>query len=105
MTQFRRVFLRISLVASQKHKCATFDSITPQTPPRPPIDEAAQKSYELSEAAYAANELEETWVHRLLAVLTACFAFVQPLLAETLYEGLVDNVLDKVCFCFPLVCH
>ena len=60
------------------------------------MDEAASVSYELTEAAYAANELEETWVQRMLAVLMACVAFVQPLLAPTLFEALVDNVLDKV---------
>ena len=66
------------------------------------MDEAASVSYELTEAAYAANELEETWVQRLLAVLMACFAFVQPLLAGSLFEALVDNVLDKVRFlCGP----
>ena len=66
------------------------------------MDEAASVSYELTEAAYAANELEETWVQRMLAVLMACFAFVQPLLAGSLFEALVDNVLDKVRFvCGP----
>lgn len=60
------------------------------------MDEAASVSYELTEAAYSANELGETWVQRMLAVLMACFGFVQPLLAPTLYDSLIDNVLDKV---------
>lgn len=62
------------------------------------MDEAASVSYQLTEAAYSANELGETWVQRMLAVLVACFGFVQPLLAPTLYDTLIDNVLDKVRF-------
>lgn len=62
------------------------------------MDEAASVSYELTEAAFSANELGETWVQRMLAVLMACFGFVQPLLAPTLYDTLIDNVLDKVRF-------
>lgn len=66
------------------------------------MDEAASVSYQLTEAAYSANELGETWVQRMLAVLVACFGFVQPLLAPTLYDTLIDNVLDKVrFFCAP----
>ena len=66
------------------------------------MDEAASVSYQLTEAAYSANELGETWVQRMLAVLMACFGFVQPLLAPTLHDTLIDNVLDKVRFlCAP----
>ena len=53
-------------------------------------------SYELSDAEYAANEVEDTWVQGLLAGLGAYLSTLQPLLTPANYEQLVSLLLEKV---------
>ena len=55
-----------------------------------------QVGYELSDAEYAANEVEDTWVQALLAGLAAYLNTLQPLLTPANYEQLVSLLLEKV---------
>ena len=52
--------------------------------------------YELSDAEYAANEVEDTWVQSLLGRLGAYLNTLQPLLTPANYEQLVSLLLEKV---------
>ena len=63
---------------------------------RPVLDEVGQVDYELSDAEYAANEVEDTWVQGLLAALGAVLNTLQPLLTPPNYEHLVSLLLEKV---------
>ncbi|DBB16575.1 TPA: Golgi transport complex subunit 4 [Trebouxia sp. C0006] len=63
---------------------------------RPILDEVAQVQYELSDAEYAANEVEDTWVQSLLGRLGAYLNTLQPLLTPANYEQLVSLLLEKV---------
>lgn len=59
------------------------------------LDEAAGTSYEVSEEEYARNEVEDTWVQALLAMLCAILQWLQPLLTPTNYDALVASLLEK----------
>ena len=56
-------------------------------------------NYELSDAEYAANEVEDTWVQGLLAGLGAYLNTLQPLLTPANFEQLVSLLLEKVKLC------
>jgi len=60
------------------------------------LDEAANASYELTDAEYASNEVEDTWVDHLLAILVAMLQWLQPLLTPSNYDTLVASLLQKV---------
>ena len=66
------------------------------------MDEAAAASYELSDAQYAANEVEATWVTGLLGTLVGCLQWLQPLLTPGNFDALVASLLDKVRARAPL---
>ncbi len=59
------------------------------------LDEAAGASYELSEEEYARNEVEDTWVQALLAMLCAILQWLQPFLTPDNYDALVASLLEK----------
>lgn len=59
------------------------------------MDEAAAASYELSDAQYAANEVEATWVTALLGTLVGCLQWLQPMLTPGNFDALVASLLDK----------
>ncbi|CAL5229024.1 g12271 [Coccomyxa viridis] len=63
---------------------------------RAPLDEAANASYELTDAEYASNEVEDTWVDHLLGILVAMLQWLQPLLTPSNYDTLVASLLQKV---------
>lgn len=60
------------------------------------MEKLASASYTLTEAAYAANELADTWVQLLLVALITSFQFLSPLLAPEMFESLAMTTLDKV---------
>jgi hypothetical protein len=69
------------------------------------LDEAGSASYELSEEEYARNEVEDTWVQALLAMLCAILQWLQPFLTPNNYDALVASLLEKVrLLLWPLVC-
>lgn len=53
-------------------------------------------AYELSDAEYGANEVEDTWVQSLLGRLGAYLTTLQPLLTPANFEQLVSHLLEKV---------
>ena len=59
------------------------------------LDEAANTNYELTDAEYASNEVEDTWVDHLLGVLVAVLQWLQPLLTPSNYDALVASLLQK----------
>lgn len=65
---------------------------------RTTLDEAANASYELTDAEYASNEVEDTWVDHLLGILVAMLQWLQPLLTPSNYDTLVASLLQKVAF-------
>lgn len=64
------------------------------------MEKLASASYTLTEAAYAANELADTWVQILLVALITSFQFLSPLLSPEMFDSLAMTTLDKVCFSF-----
>ena len=68
---------------------------------RPVLDEVSSASYELTEAEYAANEVEDTWVQTLVAALAAYLGWLQPLLTPANYEQFTGLLLEKVCNRMP----
>lgn len=70
---------------------------------RATLDEAGSAGYEITDAEYASNEVEDTWVNHLLGVLVAVLQWLQPLLTPSNYDALVASLLQKAR---PLsVCH
>lgn len=69
-------------------------TITPRI--RPILDNVATISYELSEAEYADNEVNDPWVQRLLHSVETNVAWLQPLMTVNNYDTLVHLVLDFI---------
>lgn len=69
------------------------------------LDEAGSASYELSEEEYARNEVEDTWVQALLAMLCAILQWLQPFLTPNNYDALVASLLEKVRLLSWPLCH
>ena len=63
---------------------------------RPVLDEVTGVSYELSEAQYAANEREDTWVQRLVGTLVSFTTWLQPLTTGQVFDTILGLVLDRV---------
>ena len=63
---------------------------------RPVLDKVTGVSYELSEAQYAANEREDTWVQRLLGTLVSFATWLQPLTTGQVFDTILCLVLDRV---------
>lgn len=68
-------------------------------------DEVASMSYEMSEVEYAACELEDTWVQRLLASLALLLTFLQPFFTPSNWDNLVSILLDKACSPVSVCCQ
>ena len=60
------------------------------------LDEVAGVSYELSEAQYAANEREDTWVQRLLGTLVRLAMWLQPLTTGQVFDAILGLIIDRV---------
>ncbi|XP_059624106.1 conserved oligomeric Golgi complex subunit 4 [Cornus florida] len=68
--------------------------ITPRI--RPVLDSVATISYELSEAEYADNEVNDPWVQRLLHSVETNVAWLQPLMTANNYDSFVHLVVDFI---------
>lgn len=68
------------------------------------LDEVAGFSYELSEAQYAANEREDTWVQRLLGMLVRFAHWLQPLTTGQVFDTIFCLVIDRVSDTLRSVC-
>lgn len=63
---------------------------------RPVLDSVATISYELSEAEYADNEVNDPWVQRLLHSVETNVAWLQPLMTVSNYDAFVHLVIDFI---------
>ncbi|KAE9593592.1 putative oligomeric Golgi complex, subunit 4 protein [Lupinus albus] len=69
-------------------------TITPRI--RPVLDSVGTISYELSEAEYADNEVNDPWVQRLLHAVETNVAWLQPLMTANNYDTFVHLVIDFI---------
>ncbi|GFP98871.1 conserved oligomeric golgi complex subunit 4 [Phtheirospermum japonicum] len=69
-------------------------SVTPRI--RPVLDSVATISYELSEAEYADNEVNDPWVQRLLHAVETNVAWLQPLMTANNYDTFLHLVIDFI---------
>ncbi|XP_042061332.1 conserved oligomeric Golgi complex subunit 4-like [Salvia splendens] len=69
-------------------------TVTPRI--RPVLDSVATISYELSEAEYADNEVNDPWVQRLLHAVEINVAWLQPLMTATNYDTFLHLVIDFI---------
>lgn len=69
-------------------------NVTPRI--RPVLDSVATISYELSEAEYADNEVNDPWVQRLLHVVETNVAWLQPVMTANNYDSFVHLVIDFI---------
>ncbi|OWM68607.1 conserved oligomeric Golgi complex subunit 4 [Punica granatum] len=69
-------------------------TITPRI--RPVLDSVATISYELSEAEYADNEINDPWVQRLLLAVETNVSWLQPLMTATNFDTFVHLVIDFI---------
>jgi hypothetical protein len=63
---------------------------------RPVLDNVATISYELSEAEYAENEVNDPWVQRLLHTVETNVGWLQNLMTVNNYDSLVHLVIDFI---------
>ncbi|BAT80363.1 hypothetical protein LR48_Vigan635s005500 [Vigna angularis] len=69
-------------------------TITPRI--RPILDSVGTISYELSEAEYANNEVNDPWVQRLLHAVETNVAWLQPLMTANNYDTFVHLIIDFI---------
>ncbi|KAL8144533.1 hypothetical protein V2J09_017565 [Rumex salicifolius] len=67
-------------------------TVTPRI--RPVLDTVASISYELSEAEYAENEVNDPWVQRLLHAVETNAAWLQPVMTANNYDSFVHLIID-----------
>ncbi|KAL2609822.1 hypothetical protein R1flu_028395 [Riccia fluitans] len=58
------------------------------------LDVVGPVSYELTEAQYAENEVNDPWVQKLLHLVDVNVAWLQPLLTSNNYDSLVHLIID-----------
>ncbi|XP_014499059.1 conserved oligomeric Golgi complex subunit 4-like [Vigna radiata var. radiata] len=63
---------------------------------RPILDSVGTISYELSEAEYADNEVNDPWVQRLLHSVETNVAWLQPLMTSDNYDTFVHLIVDFI---------
>ncbi|KAF7139386.1 hypothetical protein RHSIM_Rhsim07G0007000 [Rhododendron simsii] len=63
---------------------------------RPVLDSVATISYELSEAEYADNEVNDPWVQQLLHSADSNVAWLQPLMTANNYDSFVHFFIDFI---------
>lgn len=69
-------------------------TVTPRI--RSVLDSVATISYELSEAEYADNEVNDPWVQRLLHAVETNAAWLQPLMTANNYDSFVHLIIDFI---------
>jgi len=69
-------------------------TITPRI--RPVLDSVGPINYELSEAEYADNEVNDPWVQRLLHAVETNVAWLQPLMTTNNYDTFVHLIIDFI---------
>ncbi|XP_068651259.1 conserved oligomeric Golgi complex subunit 4-like isoform X1 [Aristolochia californica] len=69
-------------------------TVTPRI--RPVLDSVGTVSYELSEAEYAENEVNDPWVQKLLHAVETNAAWLQPVMTPNNYDLFVHLVIDFI---------
>lgn len=69
-------------------------TVTPRI--RPILDSVATISYELSEAEYADNEVNDPWVQRLLHAVETNAGWLQPVMTANNYDTFVHLIIDFI---------
>ncbi|XP_020572165.1 conserved oligomeric Golgi complex subunit 4 isoform X2 [Phalaenopsis equestris] len=67
-------------------------SISPRI--RPVLDSVATISYELSDADYEDNEMNDPWVQKLLHAIETNIAWLQPIMTSNNYDSFLHLVID-----------
>nr|XP_011468891.1 PREDICTED: conserved oligomeric Golgi complex subunit 4 [Fragaria vesca subsp. vesca] len=67
-------------------------TVTPRI--RPVLDNVATISYELSEAEYAENEVNDPWVQRLLHAVETNAAWLQSLMTTNNYDSFIHLIIE-----------
>lgn len=80
-----------ALTAGMDQLAAT---VTPRI--RPILDTVATISYELSEAEYADNEVNDPWVQRLLHAVETNAGWLQPVMTANNYDTFVHLIIDFI---------
>eukprot|EP00250_Pteridium_aquilinum_P033733 c6169_g1_i1 orf=150-2504(+) len=70
------------------------NSLTPKL--RPILDSVGTISYELTEAQYAENEVNNPWVQKLLYAVDTNVMWLQPMMTNNTYDSLVHLVIDFI---------
>ncbi|KAI3944910.1 hypothetical protein MKW92_028662 [Papaver armeniacum] len=69
-------------------------TVTPRI--RPVLDMVGTVSYELSEAEYAENEVNDPWVQKLLHAVETNAAWLQPTMTSSNYDSFVHLIIDFI---------
>ncbi|KAI3993803.1 hypothetical protein MKX01_002816 [Papaver californicum] len=69
-------------------------SVTPRI--RPVLDIVGTVSYELSEAEYAENEVNDPWIQKLLHAVETNAAWLQPTMTSSNYDSFVHLIIDFI---------
>ncbi|MCL7032932.1 hypothetical protein MKW94_006473 [Papaver nudicaule] len=69
-------------------------TVTPRI--RPVLDIVGTVSYELSEAEYAENEVNDPWVQKLLHVVETNATWLQPAMTSPNYDSFVHLIIDFI---------
>ncbi|KAF9593508.1 hypothetical protein IFM89_024001 [Coptis chinensis] len=69
-------------------------AVTPRI--RPVLDSVGIISYELSEAEYAENEVNDPWVQKLLHAVEANASWLQPIMTTNHFDSFVHVVIDFI---------
>ncbi|OVA04695.1 Exocyst complex component Sec6 [Macleaya cordata] len=69
-------------------------TVTPRI--RPVLDTVGTISYELSEAEYAENEVNDPWVQKLLHAVETNVAWLQPAMTSSNYDSFVHLIIDFI---------
>jgi len=90
LSEMHNVFKQV-LSAGMEQLGAT---VTPRI--RPVLDTVATISYELSDAEYEENELNDPWVQRLLHAVETNMVWLQPFMTSNNYDLFVHLVIDFI---------
>ncbi|CAN6278491.1 unnamed protein product [Urochloa humidicola] len=63
---------------------------------RPVLDTVATVSYELDDAAYGENEVNDPWVQKLILAVNTNVAWLQPVMTSNNYDSFVHLIIDFI---------
>jgi conserved oligomeric Golgi complex subunit 4 len=63
---------------------------------RPVLDTVATVSYELDDAGYGENEVNDPWVQKLILAVNTNVAWLQPVMTSNNYDSFVHLIIDFI---------